>query len=260
MKRGGRAVISCYNEQDFVQRLKRTMLLEQETGIRNGVYGFTQINMAFNSNKIEGSTLTKGQTESMFDRGTLDFDGDVTIRRKDIEELTGHFKMFNYMLSIVDEPLSESNIKIMHKNLKENVFEDIANGYAVGDYKKRANIVGDVQTALPSEVPFKMKELLNWYGSKSAISLIDIAKLHLKFELIHPFQDGNGRVGRMIVLKECLKHGLIPVIVRDENKPRYLRALRTQSVEDLMQFFKSEQEYYLDKTLLMVYEYGVDYE
>lgn len=253
-------MIPCYNEQDFVQRLKRTMLLEQQTGIRNGVYGFTQINMAFNSNKIEGSTLTKGQTESMFDRGTLDLDGDVTIRRKDIEELTGHFKMLNYMLSVVDEPLSEDNIKIMHKNLKENVFEDMANGYAVGDYKKRANIVGNIKTALPNEVPSKMKELLDWYGSKTDVTLRDIADFHLRFETIHPFQDGNGRVGRMIILKECLKHDIIPVIVRDSNKSQYLRALSAEGIDELTSFFEQEQEFYRDKTLLMVYEYGVDYE
>lgn len=253
-------MIACYNEQDFVQRLKRTMLLEQQTGIRNGVYGFTQINMAFNSNKIEGSTLTKGQTESMFGRGTLDLDGDVTIRRKDIEELTGHFKMFNYMLSIIDEPLSEDNIKIMHKNLKENVFEDMANGYAVGDYKKRANIVGNIKTALPSEVPSKMKELLDWYGGKTDVTLRDIAGFHLRFETIHPFQDGNGRVGRMIVLKECLKHDIIPVIVRNSNKLQYSRALSTEGIDELTSFFEQEQDFYRDKTLLMVYEYGVDYE
>ena len=151
------------NTVDFVKRLKQRFLIEQQKQDRSGVYGYTQRSMAYNSNRIEGSTLTERQTASIFETGTVSSEPDVLIRTKDIEELNGHFKMFNYMLKHMDEPLSEEIIKTMHRNLKEGVFEDIANGYAIGEYKRRANIVSDIKTALPQEVPERMKELLEEY-------------------------------------------------------------------------------------------------
>lgn len=247
------------NSADFVHRLKQRFLIEIERKDHSGVYGYTQRTMAYNSNKIEGSTLTEKQTASIFETGTVVAEPDVFIKTKDIEELTGHFKMFNYTLKYIDEPLSEDIIKNMHKNLKEGVFEDRANGYAIGDYKRRANIVSDIVTASPKDVPERMKELLDDYHSKFLISLKDIAELHAKFEKIHPFQDGNGRVGRMIVFKECLAHNFVPVIIRDENKAIYMKHLHDAQVKQdssgLIDYFISEQKHYLESTKELIYDY-----
>lgn len=247
------------NSVDFVYRLKQRLLIEKDRKDRSGVYGYTQRSMAYNSNRIEGSTLTERQTASLFETGTVSAEPDILIRAKDIEELNGHFKMFNYTLKHFDEPLSEDIIKTMHKNLKEGVFEDIANGYAIGDYKHRANIVADITTALPKEVPERMQELLNDYHSKFIISLKDIAELHAKFENIHPFQDGNGRVGRMIIFKECLAHNFVPVIIRDENKPTYMKHLHDAQVKHdssgLTDYFITEQKHYLEATKELIYDY-----
>lgn len=247
------------NSVDFVYRLKQRLLIEKDRKDRSGVYGYTQRSMAYNSNRIEGSTLTERQTASLFETGTISAEPDILIRAKDIEELNGHFKMFNYTLKHFDEPLSEDIIKAMHKNLKEGVFEDIANGYAIGDYKRRANLVADITTALPQEVPERMQELLNDYHSKFIISLKDIAELHAKFENIHPFQDGNGRVGRMIIFKECLAHNFVPVIIRDENKPTYMKYLHDAQVKHdssgLTDYFIAEQKHYLEATKELVYDY-----
>lgn len=247
------------NSVDFVYRLKQRLLIEKDRKDRSGVYGYTQRSMAYNSNRIEGSTLTERQTASLFETGTVSAEPDILIRAKDIEELNGHFKMFNYTLKYFDEPLSEDIIKTMHKNLKEGVFEDIANGYAIGDYKRRANLVADITTALPQEVPERMQELLNDYHSKFIISLKDIAELHAKFENIHPFQDGNGRVGRMIIFKECLAHNFVPVIIRDENKPTYMKYLHDAQVKHdssgLTDYFIAEQKHYLEATKELVYDY-----
>lgn len=246
------------NNKYFVERLKQRLLIEFKKQDRSGVYGYTQRSMAYNSNKIEGSTLTEKQTASMFDTGTLYTDDtDVILRTKDIEEMNGHFKMFNYIMKNMDKPLSEDLIKGMHKNLKEGVFEDFANGYAVGDWKKRENRVSDINVALPQEVPDRIYQLLNFYTCKENIELKDIAVFHAKFENIHPFQDGNGRVGRMIILKQCLDNDIVPVIIRDSNKAEYYRFLnKAQHEEDyngLIRYFEKEQQYYMNNTMQMLY-------
>ncbi len=246
------------NNKYFVERLKQRLLIEFKKQDRSGVYGYTQRSMAYNSNKIEGSTLTEKQTASMFDTGTLYTDDtNVILRTKDIEEMNGHFKMFNYIMKNMDKPLSEDLIKGMHKNLKEGVFEDFANGYAVGDWKKRENRVSDINVALPQEVPDRIYQLLNFYICKENIELKDIVVFHAKFENIHPFQDGNGRVGRMIILKQCLDNDIVPVIIRDSNKAEYYRFLnKAQHEEDyngLIRYFEKEQQYYMDNTMQMLY-------
>ena len=245
---------------DFIKRLKERLFIEFSKQDRSGVYGYTQRTMAYNSNRIEGSTLTEKQTASIFETGTVySDDPDTIFRTKDIEEMTGHFKMFNYTLNYLDEPLSETFICGMHRNLKEGVFEDIANGYAIGAYKTRANRVSDITTALPQEVPGRMRELLESYHKKSELTILDIAKLHAEFETIHPFQDGNGRVGRMILFKECLCHNLIPVLIRNENKTEYIRRLNEaqihQKFDGLVSYFKEEQKHYFKETAPMIFDY-----
>ena len=210
--------------------------------------------------KQEGSTLTEKQTASMFETGTLYADDpDMIFRTKDIEEMNGHFKMFNYVMKCMEKPLSEDIIKNMHKNLKEGVFEDRANGYAIGEWKKRANRVSDIQIALPQEVPEKIHQLLEKYHNAEKITLYDIAKFHAQFENIHPFQDGNGRVGRMIILKQCLDHNIVPVIIRDIHKAEYNRYLNKaqheQDYKGLEAYFEKEQKYYQESTIPMIFDF-----
>ena len=160
---------------DFNQLLLTALIQEKEHEIRSGVYGFTQREFAYNSNKIEGSKLSKDQTASLFSTGTIYADG--IYRAKDIEETSGHFALFNFMLKTLEDNLSEELIKNFHKILKQGVFEDIANGYAIGDYKTRANVVNDIQTILPKDVPAAMRKLLERYGNSNK-TLDDLAEFH----------------------------------------------------------------------------------
>lgn len=248
------------NEDIFMKRLKERLLIEFKKQDRSGVYGYTQRSMAYNSNRIEGSTLTEKQTASMFETGTLYTDDtEVIFRTKDIEEMNGHFKMFNYIMKNKEAPLDEDLIKGMHRNLKEGVFEDFANGYAIGDWKKRENRVSDIKVALPQEVPEKIHNLIEEYNNSNEVSIDKIAKFHAQFELIHPFQDGNGRVGRMIILKQCLDNNIIPIIIRDDNKAEYYRSLNKAQHENdyssLVKYFQKEQKYYVDNTEKMLFAY-----
>lgn len=247
-------------EKKYTEELKKRLLVEFARQDRSGVYGYTQRSMAYNSNKIEGSTLTERQTASLFDTGSFYPESEDDIfRAKDVEEMNGHFKMFNFMLKHLDVPLTADMVKGMHKALKEGVFEDQANGYAIGDWKKRRNMVGSVITALPEEVPQRMENLIGRYVGKKNITLVDVAKFHAEFEKIHPFQDGNGRVGRMILLKQCLDGNITPVIIRDENKLEYYRCLdKAQNNHDfigLIRYFEKEQLYYRDNTIPMLFNY-----
>lgn len=235
---------------EFTKKLKIQILDEFNQQDRKGIYAYTQKAMAYNSNKIEGSTLTSEQTASIFDTGTLIVeDNSVVYRTKDIEEMTGHFKMFNEVLKSLGKPLSSSMIKSFHYQLKAGVFEDYANGYPVGEFKNRMNQVSDIKTELPKDVPQKIEELLLEFNNK-ALDLSDITEFHAKYEKIHPFQDGNGRTGRAILLKQCLENDLIPVIISDDDKAIYYHALHlAQTQEDyskLKAFFEKEQVMYYE--------------
>ena len=214
---------------ELVQKLLERFKIEQKKRDRSGIYGVTQRELAYNSNKIEGSTLTKEQTASLFDTGMLPQNDDY-YHAKDIEEMNGHFLMFNKMLDTMDEPLSQDLIKKFHYELKSGVFEDRANGYAVGEYKERANVIGLHETADPSDVPEKMAELLAWYQAQ-AVSIHTLAEFHARYESIHPFQDGNGRTGRIILFRECLVHGIVPIIIEDINRMEYIESLKKYNDE-----------------------------
>ena len=204
--------------ETYMKRLKDRLQIEFKKQDRSGVYGYTQRSMAYNSNRIEGSTLTEKQTASMFETGILYVDDpDMIFRTKDIEEMNGHFLMFNKMLDTLDLELTEELIKAFHYELKSGVFEDRANGYAIGDYKKRPNMIGIYETVLPSQVSDEISQLLAWYNNQD-ISLEILAEFHTRYESIHPFQDGNGRVGRLIMFKECLKNNICPFIIDDTMK------------------------------------------
>lgn len=233
---------------------------------RGGVYGIIQRDMAYNSNRIEGSHLTKDETASLFETGQIISDGLVVYRSKDIEEMSGHFLMFNKMLQTIDKPLSEDLIKAFHYELTSGVFEFRTNGYPSGEYKTRANMVSTITVALPNEVPEKMKLLLSSYQAKidsHSVTLEDLAKLHADFEKIHPFQDGNGRTGRMILFREALKNDFIPFIIHDNNKLIYANALKEYqqggSIDNLTSYFQSEQEnFYKNIAVQFLYDYSLD--
>ena len=233
---------------EFIQFLLERFQIEWKRRDRSGIYGLTQRLLAYNSNKIEGSTLTEEQTASLFDTGTLPKSDDY-YRAKDVEEMNGHFLMFNKMLETIDQPLSQELIKQFHYELKSGVFEDRANGYAIGDYKKRPNIVGMYETVLPSKVPEEMGKLLSWYSSQD-VTLKILAEFHVRYESIHPFQDGNGRTGRMIMFRESLKNpDILPFIVLDENRSQYIDGLKQyreeQKVRKLVSLMQKEvEEYY----------------
>lgn len=226
------------------------MNTEKKRNDRSGIYGFTQRTLAYNSNRIEGSTLTEEQTAALFDEGFLPPTEDV-YRAKDIEEMNGHFLMFNYMLVTMEEPLSEELIKGFHYQLKAGVFEDRANGYAIGDYKKRPNVVGTMKTTAPEDVGLQMSKLMGWYHSVQDKILETMAVLHTAYESIHPFQDGNGRTGRVIMFRECLRNGIVPYIVRSDNRALYVMALRQAQTENdftkLIKYFESEQTFYQEQ-------------
>lgn len=235
--------------ENYKNWLIERFMIERKRFDRSGVYAYTQRAMAYNSNKIEGSTLTPEQTASLFDNGTLP-QNDSYYRAKDVEEMNGHFLMFNSMLDTLNENLTEEIIKRFHYELKSGVFEDRANGYAIGAYKERPNMIGMYKTVHPNQVAEEMGKLLDWY-EKQEKSLNIIAEFHARYEMIHPFQDGNGRTGRMILFRECLKHqGLIPFIILDANRDKYIEGLReyrdNQKTDKLVLLMNQEiEDYYL---------------
>ncbi len=235
--------------KDLLDFLLERFKIERNRFDRSGVYAYTQRLLAYNSNKIEGSTLTEEQTASLFDNGTLPKSDDY-YRAKDVEEMNGHFLMFNKMLDTLNEPLSQELIKQFHYELKAGVFEDRANGYVIGDYKQRPNMIGIYQTVRPENVAQEMDLLMHWYGS-CGISIPVLAEFHARYESIHPFQDGNGRTGRLILFRECLRNGIVPVVVEDANRNKYLEALKEyreeRHLDKLIVLFENEQQFYLEK-------------
>ena len=235
--------------KDFLSFLLERFKIEREKFDRSGVYAYTQRLLAYNSNKIEGSTLTEEQTASLFDNGTLPKSDDY-YRAKDVEETNGHFLMFNKMIDTLDEPLSQELIKQFHYELKSGVFEDRANGYAIGDYKKRPNVIGMYQTVRPENVAREMHLLIDWYNNQN-VDISVLAKFHARYESIHPFQDGNGRIGRLILFGECLKNEIIPVVMEDANRNEYMEALKEyreeEKMDKLISLFEKEQQFYLEK-------------
>lgn len=233
----------------FLDFLLDRFKIERERFDRSGVYAYTQRLLAYNSNKIEGSTLTEEQTASLFDNGTLPKSDDY-YRAKDVEEMNGHFLMFNKMLDTLDMPLTQELIKKFHYELKSGVFEDRANGYAIGDYKHRPNMIGMYQTVRPENVTQEMYLLMDWYSNLER-SISVLAEFHARYESIHPFQDGNGRTGRLILFRECLKNGIVPVVIEDTNRNEYLEALREyrekKSLKKLIILFEKEQQFYFEK-------------
>lgn len=202
---------------------------EKEAKISGGLYHELQVRMTYNSNHIEGSRLTEDQTRLIFETRTIDVGDGVSV--DDIIETSNHFRAIDYVIDNALEPLSEDIIKRLHQLLKQGTKDSSLEWFAVGDYKKRANTIGGRETCKPSEVPEAMAKLVEKYNSKSDITIDDIIEFHADFEHIHPFQDGNGRVGRLIALKECLRFDVVPFIIEDSKKAFYYRGLENWNRE-----------------------------
>ncbi len=202
------------------------MLREQkDMKLKGNLYHNTQIIFAYNTNHIEGSKLTEEQTRYIYETNTLLSEKDSITEVDDILETVNHFKLVDYMLDIADKKLTEKMIKEFHKILKEGTSDSRKDWFATGNYKKLSNEVGGVKTASPKNVERDMKKLLEWYESLEQVTINEIVEFHAKFEKIHPFQDGNGRVGRIIAFKECLKNNIVPFIILDKDKLFYYRGL-----------------------------------
>lgn len=198
---------------------------EKNAKIRGGLYHEVQVRMTYNSNHIEGSKLSEDETRLIFETRTILPLG-KSIPVDDIIETSNHFRCIDYAIDVALEPLTEDIIKRFHLLLKQGTNDSMLEYFAVGDYKKLANVVGGRETCKPKDVPIAMKRLINNYLSKEIVTIEDIVAFHAEFEFIHPFQDGNGRVGRLIAFKECLRWNIIPFIIEDSKKAFYYRGLR----------------------------------
>ena len=204
-------------------QLLQTLRDEKSIRMSGGLYHELQVRMTYNSNHIEGSRLTEDQTRLIFETNTIDVGEGIPV--DDIIETVNHFRAIDYVIDVAEEPLTEDIIKELHRILKQSTKDASLSWFAVGDYKKRANVVGGRETAKPKDVPAKMKALLSEYASINSVTINDVVRFHYEFERIHPFQDGNGRVGRLVALKECLRFSIVPFIIEDSKKTYYYRGL-----------------------------------
>lgn len=228
------------------QRLLDKLLEEKKMKLKGRLYHLTQIKLTYNSNRIEGSCLSEDQTRYIYETNTINIDTEEAVNVDDIIEAVNHFSCFDYMIDNADKDLSQDMIKEFHRFLKRNTSDERKEWFCVGDYKTIPNMVGDMETTAPEKVSSEISKLLFDYLSKDNISIHDIIDFHHKFENIHPFQDGNGRVGRIIIFKECLKNDIMPFIIDNEHKFFYYRGLKE---------YKKEKGYLIDTCLSSQDEY-----
>lgn len=207
-----------------ISPLLKTLREEKASGLHGGIYHKIQIELTYNSNHIEGSRLTHDQTRYIFETNTVGVEN-AAVNVDDIVETANHFKCIDMVIDNASRSLNEHFIKQLHLTLKSGTSDSRKDWFAVGEYKKRPNEVGGKTTALPEEVADKMKKLLSGYNEFEEKSFDDILEFHYQFERIHPFQDGNGRVGRLIMFKECLRNDIVPFIIDDDLKLFYYRGL-----------------------------------
>ena len=228
---------------EFVQETKSPLLKqlieEKRIKLKGGIYHQIQINFAYNSNHIEGSRLSEDQTRYIYETHSIISNKEETISINDVNETLNHFRCFDYILENVNI-LTEELIKEIHKILKTNTLDSLQDWFKVGEYKLRPNTVGGKRTTPPSKVKGEMKKLLKEYNEKENITFDDIIEFHYNFESIHPFQDGNGRVGRLIMFKECLRNNIVPFIIDEKYKAFYYRGLKE---------FEYEKGYLIDTCL-----------
>ena len=220
--------------------LLKRLKAEKEARLPGGIYHKIQVDLTYNSNHIEGNRLTHDQTRYIFETNTIGIDGD-SVNVDDIVETANHFSCIDIIIDQANAQLSENYVKQLQRVLKTGTSDSRKSWFAVGAYKRLENEVGGLVTALPEEVAGKMKELMAWYKAIPNKTLDDLLEFHFRLERIHPFQDGNGRVGRLILFKECLKHDIVPFIISDEMKLYYYRGLRE---------WRSEKGYLRDTCLI----------
>lgn len=214
-------------------KIKQALIEQKNINLSGNLYHKTQIDFAYNTNHIEGSTITPDETASIYDTGTIITSKDKVIVLKDAIEIKNHFTLFKYMLDTIEDKLTEEMIKKYHFILKEGTLTDNEKEwFNVGEYKQKKNFIGNITTSLPSNVPKDMNQLLNWYNNIDKKTIEDIIEFHVRFEKIHPFQDGNGRVGRMIMFRECLYNDIIPFFIEDRNKGYYIRGLKEYQINN----------------------------
>ena len=212
------------SSRDIPNDLLTRLRMEKESMLTGGIYHLLQIDFAYNSNHIEGSKLTHDQTRYIYETNTIGLEGE-TVNADDVIETVNHFRALDYIIDHARQHISESMIKKLHLILKTGTQDSRRSWFAVGAYKKLENEVGGMTTARPEDVPEKMKDLIRQYNMSDNKTLKDLLDFHYRFERIHPFQDGNGRVGRLILFKECLRTGVLPFIIEDDIKLFYYRGL-----------------------------------
>ncbi len=203
------------------RQLLPVLLSEKKNAVKGGIYNKMQVDFAYNSNRIEGNCLTYEQTRYIFETHTIGGTASVN----DVFETANHFRCFDYILDIIDEPISEKLIKELHRKLKSGIITD-DDSAVVGDYKKYPNTVGEITTTLPEEVSGAVRALIEEFSHRNAVDMYDVAEFHAEFEKIHPFYDGNGRIGRLLTLKMCLQNGIVPFIISDQMKHFYYAGLK----------------------------------
>ena len=245
-----------------ISNIKKELIEQKKSKFKGNIYHYSQVNFAYNSNKIEGSKLTSDETEEIFETDSFVPKSDELIKLDDLIEMKNHFRLFNYMLDNIDKILSKDIIIEMNKILKRNTSDEENPRYNVGGFKVVPNKIGlinVINTSKPEDVDSDITNLLSWYNNLEKVSIEDIIEFHVRFERIHPFGDGNGRVGRMIMFKECLKNDIIPFIVLDDDKPYYMRGLKEYDNDKmfLIDTIKNEQDRY-EKICNELLNYNID--
>lgn len=232
-----------------IEKLKRELVSQKNSKFKGNIYYYSQVNFAYNSNKIEGTHLSEDETEEIFVTNSYIPKSDDVVKLDDLIEMKNHFRLFDYMLDIYEKKLDKNIIIEMNKILKRGTSDEDNPRYNVGGFKivpNKIGLINVINTSSPKDTPRDIDNLLSWYNSLKNITLEDIIEFHYKFEKIHPFGDGNGRVGRMIMFKECLKNDIMPFIILDSDKPFYLRGLKNYENDKmfLIDTIKNEQDLY----------------
>lgn len=232
-----------------IEKLKRELVSQKNSKFKGNIYHYSQVNFAYNSNKIEGTHLSEDETEEIFVTNSYIPKSDDVVKLDDLMEMKNHFRLFDYMLDIYEKKLDKNIIIEMNKILKRGTSDEDNPRYNVGGFKivpNKIGLINVINTSSPKDTPKDIDNLLSRYNSLKNITLEDIIEFHYKFEKIHPFGDGNGRVGRMIMFKECLKNDIMPFIILDSDKPFYLRGLKNYESDKmfLIDTIKHEQDLY----------------
>lgn len=237
------------NENESKNYLLERLRVEKAKHISGGIYHELQIEFTYNSNHMEGSTLSSEQTRYIFETNSVNTDNKEFIKVDDVIETINHFDCISRVIDFANYQLSEHFIKELHATLKRGTSKVKNKIYPLGEYKKIGNVIGDVKTVDPLLVPEMMEKLVSEYNKKDSHTIEEIIDFHYKFESIHPFFDGNGRVGRLIMLKECLKNNLVPILIKDDFKDFYYRGLKEYSKEKgyLIDTCKHGQDILCDK-------------